>query len=199
MQLRIKTKYYLKVKSQGQSVESNNVIENEIITETTLEPSETEVTISGNGEQENETNPGSGQGPSQQGQGQADGANLGSSLGPSPQGQGQNSDSSSSESIQVNSKLPRFSGDVREYFIFREDFKHAIEHRYTKRDAMTYLRACLQGKSLELVKGIGSDYDGAWQYLDSIYGDPRFVSDKITQDLSKFRPLKEGEDSRFCD
>ena len=96
-------------------------------------------------------------------------------------------------------KLPRFSGDVREYFIFREDFKNAIKHRYTKRDAMTYLRACLQGKPLELVKGIGSDYDGALQYLDSIYGDPRFVSDQITQDLSKFRPLKEGEDSRFCD
>ncbi len=49
MQLQIKTKDYLKVKSQGQSVESN-AIENEIITETTLEPSETEVTISGNGE-----------------------------------------------------------------------------------------------------------------------------------------------------
>jgi hypothetical protein len=38
---------------------------------------------------------------------------------------------------------------------------------------MTYLRACLQGKPLELIKGIGTDYDGAWQYLDSIYGDPR--------------------------
>ena len=129
MQLQIKTKDYLKVKSQGQSVESNNVIENEIITETTLEPSETEVTISGNGEQENEANPGSSQGPSQQGQGQTDGANLGSSQGPSPQGQ--NSDSSNSESTQVNSqiqhatfkmekpKLPRFSGDVRVHLVKR--------------------------------------------------------------------------------
>jgi hypothetical protein len=57
----------------------------------------------------------------------------------------------------------------------------------------------LQGKPLELIKGIGTDYNGAWQYLDSIYGDPRYVSDQVTQDLSKFRPLKEGEDSRFCD
>ena len=96
-------------------------------------------------------------------------------------------------------KMPRFSGDVREYSIFRDDFKHAIESRYSKRDAMTYLRACLQGKPLELIKGIGTDYNGAWQYLDSIYGDPRYVSDQVTQDLSKFRPLKEGEDSRFCD
>jgi hypothetical protein len=96
-------------------------------------------------------------------------------------------------------KMPRFSGDVREYSIFRDDFKHAIESRYSKRDAMTYLRACLQGKPLELIKGIGNDYDGAWQYLESIYGDPRYVSDQVTQDLSKFRPLKEGEDSRFCE
>ena len=79
--------------------------------------------------------------------------------------------------------MPRFSGDVREYSIFRDDFKHAIESRYSKRDAMTYLRACLQGKPLELIKGIGTDYDGAWQYLDSIYGDARYVSDQVTQDL----------------
>ena len=28
-------------------------------------------------------------------------------------------------------KLPKFSGDVREYMIFHADFKHAIESRYT--------------------------------------------------------------------
>ena len=35
--------------------------------------------------------------------------------------------------------------------------------------------------------------------LDAIYGDPRFVADAIVHDLTKFRPLKDGEDSRFCD
>ena len=39
----------------------------------------------------------------------------------------------------------------------------------------------------------------AWEYLDSIYGDPRFVSDTITQDIVKFQPLRDGEDTRFCD
>ena len=34
-------------------------------------------------------------------------------------------------------KLPKFSGDVREYAIFRADFKHAIETRSTKRDSIT--------------------------------------------------------------
>ena len=58
-------------------------------------------------------------------------------------------------------KMPKFSGDVREYAIFRADFKHTIENRYSKRDAMTILRTCLVGRPLELIKGIGSYYDVA--------------------------------------
>ena len=96
-------------------------------------------------------------------------------------------------------KMPKFSGDVREYAIFRADFKYAIEARYSKRDAMTFLRTCLEGKPLELIKGIGSDYDAAWEYLDSVYGDPRYVSDTITQDIGKFKALCPGEDARFCE
>ena len=92
-------------------------------------------------------------------------------------------------------KIPKFSGDVRQYAIFRADFKYAIESRDSKRDAMTFLRTCLKGKPLELIKGIGSDYDAAWEYLDSVYGDPRYVSDTIAQDIGKFRSLCEGEDT----
>ena len=96
-------------------------------------------------------------------------------------------------------KLPKFAGDVREYAIFKADLKHAIEARYTKRDSITFLRTCLHGKPLDLIKGIATDYDSAWEYLDSIYGDPRFVSDTITQDIVKFRTLQDGEDARICD
>ena len=96
-------------------------------------------------------------------------------------------------------KMPKFAGDVREYAIFRADFKHAIESKYSKRDAITFLRTCLQDKPLELIKGIRSDYDATWGYLDSIYGDPRCVSNTITQDIVKFRALQPGEEARFCD
>ena len=91
-------------------------------------------------------------------------------------------------------KLTKFSDGI-----FKADFKHLIESRYSKRDSITLLRTCLKEKPLELIKGIGSDYDAAWQYLDSIYGDVRFVSDTITQDIVQFRALQEGEDARFCD
>ena len=95
--------------------------------------------------------------------------------------------------------LPKFSGDVREFAVFREDFKYIIECRYSKRDSMALLRTCLEGKPLELIKGIGGDYDAAWEYLDSVYGDPRFVADVVTEDISKFKQLQDGEDLRFCD
>ena len=74
-------------------------------------------------------------------------------------------------------KMPRFAGDVRDYTIFRSDFRHAVDSRYSKRDAISLLRTSLQGRPLELIKGIGTDYDAAWSYLDSVYGDPRFVAD----------------------
>ena len=96
-------------------------------------------------------------------------------------------------------KLPRFVGDVRDYCVFRSDFKHLIDCRYTKRDAITILRSCLQGRPLELIRGIGSDYDAAWEQLESVYGDPRFVADAIINDINKFRALKENEDGRFCE
>ena len=49
-----------------------------------------------------------------------------------------------------------FAGEVREYAIFRADFKHAIESHYPKRDSTTFLRTCLQRKPLNLIKWIGS-------------------------------------------
>ena len=95
-------------------------------------------------------------------------------------------------------KLPKFKGHVRDYFVFRADFKHVVESRYSERDVITILRASLEGKPLELIKGIGCDYKAAWDYLDSIYGDPRFIA-YTTQDISKFKVLQDGEDGRFCE
>ena len=82
--------------------------------------------------------------------------------------------------------------------MFRTDFKHVVESRYSERDAITILRASLEGKPLELI-GIRCDYKAEWDYLDSIYGDPRFIADTITQDISKFKVLQGGEDGRFCE
>ena len=77
--------------------------------------------------------------------------------------------------------------------MFRADFKYVVESQYSDRDTITIVRA------VELIKCIGCDYKATWEYLDSIYGDPRFIADTITQDISKFKALQDDEDARFCE
>ena len=77
--------------------------------------------------------------------------------------------------------MPRFAGAVRDYSIFRADFSYAVDSRYSKRGAISLLRTSLRGRPLESIKGIGTDYDAVGSYLDSVYGDPRFVADTITK------------------
>ena len=36
-------------------------------------------------------------------------------------------------------KMPRFAGDVRDHMIFRSDFRHAVDSRYSKRDTISLL------------------------------------------------------------
>ena len=85
-------------------------------------------------------------------------------------------------------KLPTFYGDVRKYFIFREDFKHAVEKRCNARDTIAILRSCLGPEPSKLIEGISSDLKAAWRYLDQNYGDPRVISDTVTADMERFKP-----------
>ena len=91
-------------------------------------------------------------------------------------------------------KLPKFGGNIREYAMFKSDFKHIVHSNYSKKDAITLLRTCLVGKPLQLIQGLDNDLEVAWAYLDSIYSDPRSVANQITSDISSFRPLREGDD-----
>ena len=59
-------------------------------------------------------------------------------------------------------KVPVFARNVRDYEIFRSKFKHAIEAKYTKRDAITLLRTYLRDKPLELIK--------VWEAITMLHG-----------------------------
>ena len=96
-------------------------------------------------------------------------------------------------------KLPQFLGDIKKYFIFKVDFKHAIESQCSERDTITILRSCLGPEPSKLVKGISTDLKTMWQYLDQNYGDPGVISDTVTADLERFKPIQEVEDHKFCD
>jgi hypothetical protein len=45
-------------------------------------------------------------------------------------------------------KLPVFTGDVRQYFIF----KHAVEAQYSESDTLTVLRSCLSSETAKLIE-----------------------------------------------
>ncbi|XP_041463438.1 uncharacterized protein LOC121414350 [Lytechinus variegatus] len=94
-------------------------------------------------------------------------------------------------------KLPKFTGDLREYHSFKADFQHVVHRQYGGRDALMILKSCLSGKPLQNIQGLGQDYDAAWKQLDLLYGDPRMIADVIVNDLSKIKGLKNGEDERF--
>ena len=96
-------------------------------------------------------------------------------------------------------KLPKFDGDVRQYFIFKSDFQHAIKSPLLERDTLTILRSCLNAQPAKLIEGISSDLKTSWKYLDQNYDNPRVVSDTVTSDLERFKVIQPGEDHRFCD
>ncbi|XP_033107234.1 uncharacterized protein LOC117109097 isoform X3 [Anneissia japonica] len=70
-------------------------------------------------------------------------------------------------------KLPKFSGDVRDYYIFRADFRQFIESRYRDKEAVTILRSSLNGKPLELIRGLGritEQHGTIWMLFTAILG-----------------------------
>ena len=100
---------------------------------------------------------------------------------------------------QEKPKLPSFHGDVRKYFIFRDDFEHAVENHCNARNTIAILRSCLGREPAKLIEGISSDLKAAWKYLDQNCGDPRVISDTVTADMERFKPIQLGEEHRFCD
>lgn len=97
-------------------------------------------------------------------------------------------------------KLPKFSGDIREYHAFKADFQHVVHRQYEGRDALMILRSCLIGKPLQNIQvlGLGHNYEAARRQLNLHYSDPRIVADVVVNDISKMKPLKPEEDERFC-
>ena len=100
---------------------------------------------------------------------------------------------------QEKPKLPSLHGDVRKYFIFRDDFKLAVENHCNARDSITILRLCLGPESAKFIEGISSELKAACKYLDQNYGNRRVISDTVTANMERFKPIQPGEDHHFCD
>ena len=63
-------------------------------------------------------------------------------------------------------------------------FSKRTSNIWWKQDIVNMIRLLFEGQALELITGINKNYDAAWKHMESIYGDPRFVADTITQDIA---------------
>ena len=96
-------------------------------------------------------------------------------------------------------KLPTFSGQIREFPRFKNDFQKqvmpTIEH-----EAVPYvLKSCLSGDALNVIKNVDDDAGSMWERLNERYGRPSKVTDAIMWDIKKMRQINEGDDKRFSE
>ena len=92
-------------------------------------------------------------------------------------------------------EAPRFSGNIREYANFKQDFRRLMISAYGK-DPYA-LRSCLGGPALQIIRGVEDDYDKIFERLDNVYGDSRKFIDSIIHDIKSIRPINDGDSKKF--
>ncbi|XP_068212576.1 uncharacterized protein [Palaemon carinicauda] len=103
---------------------------------------------------------------------------------------------SSVRSVKVKAlQPPQFSGDIRDFPNFRDDYKKLMVHSFGKEPYA--LRSCLSGEALNTVRGIENDYDEMLSRLDLRYGDNRKLVDAVLSDLKSIKPVNDGDNRAF--
>ncbi|XP_043208351.1 uncharacterized protein LOC122373955 isoform X4 [Amphibalanus amphitrite] len=90
---------------------------------------------------------------------------------------------------------PHFSGNIRQYASFKQDFNRLMTKQYGQ-DPYA-LRQCLSGEALDTIKGIEDNYSEMFKRLDAKYGEPRKLIDAIVFDIQKLKPVPEGDSRKF--
>ena len=95
-------------------------------------------------------------------------------------------------------KMPRFSGELREYLRFRKDFEVQVMPSLNSSTAPYTLHSCLCEGPLAVVRGVDNDIE-MWRRLDETYGDSAKITDAIINSIQRVKAIKEGEDKRFVE
>ncbi|KAK3876441.1 hypothetical protein Pcinc_018772 [Petrolisthes cinctipes] len=90
---------------------------------------------------------------------------------------------------------PKFTGELRDYPSFKDDFTRIIEEHNGK-DPFA-LKQCLCGDALNCITGCENDYDEMFMRLDEQYGNPRKVVDVVIGELNALKPLSVGVNKEF--
>lgn len=93
--------------------------------------------------------------------------------------------------------LPKFSGEIREYPRFKDDFKSQVIPSISESQQSYVLKSCLTGTPLESVKTVDHSIIEMWKRLDDKYGEPSKVIDVIMNDIKTMQSVKENENNKF--
>ena len=96
-------------------------------------------------------------------------------------------------------KMPRFSGELREYPRFRKEFDVQVMPSLNSSTAPYTLRSCLCEGPLAVVRGVDDNIDEMWRRLDEKYGDPAKITDVIINNIQRVKAMEEGEGKRFVE
>ncbi|MPC53227.1 hypothetical protein E2C01_047116 [Portunus trituberculatus] len=92
---------------------------------------------------------------------------------------------------------PKFDGDICQYQTFRSNYQTIMTDNYGKNAFALY--QCLSGDALSLVHRVEDDFDEMFRRLDQRYADPVTLTDCVTDQLKRFKPIPEGNTARFVE
>ena len=92
-------------------------------------------------------------------------------------------------------KLPVFEGNVKNYPVFKQNFKKLIAPQMESDLACSYiLKSCLSGDSAEIVKNL-DDTKEIWSRLDIRFGRPSKLVDAVLNELKSVKAIEDGDDA----
>ena len=94
------------------------------------------------------------------------------------------------------SKMPKFTGNIRDYPRFKADFTRQVwpDYKNDEHAAAYTLKSCLSGVPLSIIRNVDDNLAEMWKRLDEKYGKPSKFTDAVMNDIKKLRSVKEGDD-----
>ena len=90
---------------------------------------------------------------------------------------------------------PDFSGDLRKFGTFTNEYERFMEPTYGK-DPYALVK-CLSGEALKCVQGVEDNFDSMMIRLKIAYGNPCKVTDSIVQDIKGLEIIPEGDTQKL--
>lgn len=91
---------------------------------------------------------------------------------------------------------PKFSGNVLDFYDFRKEFKFVYESEYGLDEQLYILNRSIPSDACNWITSC-NDINDAWDTLKGIYGDTRVISDTILKNISRMKPLPEGDANKL--